>query len=236
MRRVLLGLLVLVLSCAALPARADSTYASVSASGGVLYDDCIEHPYSYSVRVPGDGTYRALRVSLYGPDGALADTGYLAPVANVASGTSTFRLCRPGDPYGTYTIRATVEWGSEPGAPVTSSTLDPAQFSMRKPATRTTLSASTVRPAYGQVVRYRIGTRDERPTGYAATTAAWVLLQKRVAGHWVRIKGSRAMTHPTGRITVRLRYLGHHQPMQVRAVTQPTSRYARSTSPVLHLW
>jgi hypothetical protein len=233
---VLLGLLVLVLSCVALPARADSTFGSVSAPGGVLYDDCIEHPYGYSVRVPGDGTYRALRVSLYGPDGALADTGYVAPAANVASGTSTFRLCRPGDPYGTYTIRATVEWASEPGAPVTSSTLDPAQFSMRKPATRTLLSASTVRPAYGQVVTYRIRALDERPTGYAATVAAWVVLQKRVAGHWVRIKGSRAMTHPTGRIAVRLRYLGHHRPMQVRAVTQPTSRYARSTSPVLHLW
>ena len=236
MRRVLLGLLVLALSCVALPARADSTYGSISASGGVLFDDCIDHPYGYSVSVPGDGTYRALRVSLYAPDGALADAGYVAPAANVASGTSTFRLCRPGDPYGTYTIRATVEWASAPGETVTTRPLDPVQFTMRKPATRTTLAASTTRPAYGQLVTYRIKALDERPTGYAGTVAAWVVLQKRVAGHWVRIKGSRAMTHPTGRIAVRLRYLGHHRPMLVRAVTQPTSRYARSASPTLRLW
>ena len=107
---------------------------------------------------------------------------------------------------------------------------------MRKPRTRTTLAVSTHRPAYGQVVRYRIRALDERPAGYFGTSAAWVHLQKRVDGHWVRMKGSRAMTHVTGYITVRLRYLQHHHRMRVRAVTEPTSRYARSTSPVVRLW
>lgn len=236
MRRVLLGLLALALTCVPMAARADSTYGSVSGSSGVLYDDCVDQPYGWSVSVPGDGTYRALRVSLYAPGGSLARTDYVVPPANVTSGTSSFRMCRPGDAYGTWTIRATVEWGPDPDHIDSSSQLDPAQFTMRKPHTRTTVTASTRRPAYGQVVAWRLRSYDEQPTGYGRNAFAWVHLEKRVGGHWARIPGARAMTHATGAVRIDLRYRAHRQRMLVRAVTEPTSRYARSTSPTLRLW
>jgi hypothetical protein len=236
MKRGLLGFLVLVLAFVAAPARADSTHGSKSGVNGVLYDDCVDQPYRYSVNVQYGAGYRALTARLYGPDGGQVDSDYVAPDTNQASGTSTFRLCRPGDRYGTYTIRATVEWGASPESITNSSRLDDSHFRMRKPHTRTTLWVSTRRPAYGQVVAYRIRALDERPTGYYGTSAAWVFLQKKVDGHWVRILGSRAMTHRTGCVKVRLRYPYHHKPMRIRAVTEQTPRYARSTSPVVRIW
>ncbi|MGY2873683.1 hypothetical protein ACVW00_000873 [Marmoricola sp. URHA0025 HA25] len=236
MRRGLLGLLAVALVCGIGPARADSTLGSTTGVSGVLYDDCLDYPYQWSVDVPGTGTYRALHTQLVAPGGAIADTGYVVPDANVSSGTSTFFLCTQTDPYGSYTIRSQVEWGSDPehiGAPVS---LADSQFTLRKPRTRTSLSVSTRRPAYGQVVKYRVRATDERPTGYFGTPAAWVVVQRKVDGHWVRLKGGRAMTHATGYITVRLPYLQHHKAMRVRALTQPTSRYARSASPVVRIW
>jgi len=235
MKRGLLGFLVIVLACVASPARADSIYGSTSGVDGVLYDDCVAQPFHWSVTAPA-ATYQALRVSLLAPDGALLVSDFYIPLdTSPASGSSTFHLCRPANLYGTYTIRARFESGDDPQT-AQSHQLDDSHFTMRKPFTRTTLSVSTRGPAYGQVVAYRIRALDERPTGYVGTSAAWVLLQKKVDGHWVRIKGSRAMTHSTGYIKVRLRYPYHHKTMRIRAVTQPTSRYARSTSPVVRLW
>lgn len=235
-RRVLLGLLTVALTCLPIAARADSTYGSVSGVSGVLYDDCVDQPYGWSVNVPGDGSYRALRVRLYAPDGSLARTDYVVPPTNVTTGTSSFQMCRPGDAYGTWTIRATLEWGPDPDHINSSSRLDPAQFTMRKPHTRTAVSASTPRPAYGQVVAWRVRSYDEQPAGYVRNAFAWVHLEHRVGGRWVRIPGARAMTHAAGAVRITLRYRAHHQRMLVRAVTEPTSRYARSTSPTVRVW
>lgn len=236
MRRGMLGILVLALALVGSPARAGSTYGSTTGVNGVLYDDCVDQPYRYSVSVPDGAGYRAIRAWLYAPGGALVDSDYVVPDTNTASGTSTFRLCRPTDPFGTYTIRATVEWGQDAEHIDDSSVLDRASFAMRKPRTRTALAVSTHRPAYGQRVTYRITVRDERPGGYARTPFAWVVLQQRVGGHWARIKGSRTLTHDTGRVRLRLRYLHHHQRLRIRAVAQATSRYSRSTSPVVRIW
>jgi hypothetical protein len=232
--RALLGIVALALACVAGPAQADATHGSTSGVDGVLFHDCLAYPYHWAVDVPGGGTYRALDTSLIGPDGAVVDTGYVVPDANVAWGTGSFVLC-PTDPYGSYTIRATVEWGDSSEAILGSATLDDSHFTMRRPLTRTSLSASTRRARHSRVVTYRIATVDERPSGYAANAFAWVHLEKRVSGHWARIKGGRAMTHSTGRVTVRLRHPLHQKAMRVRAVTEPTARYSRSFSPVLRV-
>jgi hypothetical protein len=145
-------------------------------------------------------------------------------------------FCAGVNPFGSYTIRATLQWGADIDHVNQTSAFSPVTFTMRKPHTRTALSVSTHRPAYGQVVRYRIRVWDERPTGYFPTAFAWVVLQKKVDGHWVRIRGSRTLTHDTGRVKLRMRYLGHHRRVKVRAVTQASDRYARSASPPVRLW
>jgi hypothetical protein len=236
MKRVILGALTLALSCVALaaPAHADTGSGTVSGINGVLYDDCRAYPYRYAVDVPIDAQSWRLDVTLIGPNGDTADTGFVGSGEPV-SGTSTFFLCPPTDLYGTYTIRATFEWQDTDSVWHPSAVAD-AHFSMRKPFTRTTLSVSTHRPSYGQVVTYRIGVRDERPEGYVATPFAWVHLQKRVDGHWVRIKGSRTLTHATGRVGLRLRYRHHHKRMRVQAVAEASARFSRSVSPAVRLW
>jgi hypothetical protein len=236
MRRGILGILVLVLACVASPTQADPTYGSTTGVSGVLYDDCLHYPYRYSVSVPAEAGYRDLEVRLIGPSGALADTDFVAPDTNDATGTSSFFLCPPTDLYGSYTIRAKVEWGAGENSITDSSQLDDSHFSMRKPYTRTRLSVSTHRPSYGQMVTYRIRVRDERPTGYYPTAFAWVFLQKRVDGHWVRINGTRTLTHATGRVRLRLRYLHHHKRMRVRAVAAPALRFQRSESTPVRIW
>ncbi|HEX2894268.1 MAG TPA: hypothetical protein VHO29_09740 [Marmoricola sp.] len=231
---MLLGLLALVLTCVPTVARADSTYGSVSGVSGVLYDDCRPYPYGYVVQnVPADAQSWGLDVSLFAPDGSKAGSDFVGDVTG--PGTSAFTLCTQVNPYGTYTIRAVFQW-QDSSKSWHFSQLDAAHFTMRKPHTRTTLSASTRRPAYGQVVAWRVRSYDEQPTGYGRNAFAWVHLEKRVRGHWARIKGARAMTHATGAVRIKLHYRAHHQRMLVRAVTEPTSRYARSTSPTLRLW
>ena len=228
-------MLVLLLAGTAVPARADTTYGTVSGINGVLYDDCFSHPYAFTVgSTPTSAGYWDLTAELVGPTGQVTASDYVAEPA--ATGTSTFGLLCPSDGYGSYTIRATLRWGPEKGAVAQTSRLDDAHFTLRKPRSRTTLSASTRRPAAGQVVRYRVTAYDERPAGFARRAFAWVHLEKRVDGRWVRIRGGRAMTHSTGRITVRLAYRAHHRRMWVRAVTEPAPTYTRSTSPSVRLW
>jgi hypothetical protein len=234
MRRGILGLLVLVLATVGAPARADATYGSVTGVSGVLYDDCLSYPYRYAVTPPAGARDWDVSVVLIGPDGKQADTDFVS--TEVLSGTSWFVLCQPTNLFGRYTIRATFEWLDADSA-WQSSALADSSFTMRKPRSRTTLSASTRRPAYGQRVAFRSGAADENPSGYVPQAFAWVHLEKRRDGHWVRIRGSRAVTHASGYVKVRVRYLKHHhRTMRVRAVTEPTTRYARSVSPVIRLW
>lgn len=237
MRRVLLGALALVLllgGAAGQAAQATSPYGSVTGINGVLYDDCLSYPYRYDVSVPGSPGYWDLTTTLIAPDGRRVAGDY---VADPTSGYSTFGLlCTSPRAYGTYTIRSTVRWGVDKNSLGDPVALDPAHFTLRKPHSRTAVRASTLRPAPGQVVRYRVTAYDERPAGYRPRAFAWVHLEQRRSGRWVRIKGGRAMTHATGRVVIRLRYSGHHLRTRLRAVTEPTSRYTRSTSPTLRLW
>jgi hypothetical protein len=234
MKRALLLGLVLVGTGLVAPATAEGSYGTTAGTNGVLYDDCLDYPYRYAVDLPDGATSWGLDVSLVGPDGREADTDFVA--ADEPTGTSTFFLCPPTDPYGGYTIHATLQW-TDTDAVEHDAALPDSHFTMRKPRTTTRLSASTRRPAYRKFVTFRIRVADERPTGYVGTPFTWVRLQKRVHGEWVGIKGSRAMTHSTGAVKVRVRYtLRHHKPMRVRAVTAATPRYAGSTSPVIRLW
>jgi hypothetical protein len=249
-RRTLLGLLVLVLgtlaapvgAAAATPASAGATKTAtatatvsgtVSGIDGVLHDDCLSYPYGYRVTA-SDAGYWALRTTLVGPDGRRAATDYVSKPP--ATGTSRFGLLCPTDGYGTYTIHAWLEWGTDEAHIDQSTQLADAHFRLRKPRSRTALTVSTRRPAHGQRVAYRLGAAKETAVGYRPAAFAWVHLEQRRHGRWVRIKGGRAMTHSSGRVKVRLRYAGHHQRIRVRAVTERTSTFKRSASPVVRLW
>jgi hypothetical protein len=230
--RAALGALALVAAGAVVPVRAEPAYGSVTGVDGVLYDDCREHPYAYAVAPPAEAEDWDLQVQAYGPDGQLSDTDFVHD--GVLAGNGSFLLCPPADLYGRFTIRATLDWYD--GSTWHPIALADASFSMRKPATRTGLSVSTRRPAYGTKVAYRFRVRDERPEGFAPTAFAWVVLQKRAHGRWVRVKDSRTLTHADGRVKLRLEYRRHRKPLRVRAVTQEGDRWAASVSAPVRLW
>ena len=232
--RALLGIVVLALACVAGPARADSTSGSTTGIDGVLYDDCLSYPYRYSVDVPAEAEQWTLEVTAFGPDGQPAETDSRSNEAT--TGTSSFFLCTRPDGFGTYTIRSTFHWWEADATTPHDVPLADSAFTLRKPFTRTSVVVSSRRPHRGQVVRYRIATRDERPTGFAANAFAWVHLERKAHGHWVRMKGGRGMTHSTGRVRLKLRYPYHHKRLRIRAVTEPSVRYAGSTSPALRIW
>ena len=218
------------------PAQATGSYGSVTGMNGVLYDDCLSYPFGYALSVPADAGYRDLEVRLYEPDGHYSQTATVYPDTNAATGTGSFLLCTQTDLYGRYTMRASVAWGSDSTSIGPRVALDDAQFTLRKPGSRTGMTASTRRPAEGQLVRYRVTAYDERAAGYRPRAFAWVHLEQRKGGHWVRLKGGRAMTHANGTVVIGLRHPGHHRTTKLRAVTEPTTRFTRSTSPVLRLW
>jgi hypothetical protein len=235
MKRLLVVVLALVLAALALSAPAQAVgRGSVTGIDGVLYDDCLDYDYRYQVLVPEGVETWYLEVEARGPDGRVSDTDFVDRPD--PTGVSTFFLCSPPvDRYGTYTIHATFTWVYSSNA--TGSEVFPdANFTLRKPFTRTRLSVSTRRPAFGQLVTYRIMALDERPAGYLPTAFTWVHLEKRRDGHWVRVRGSRALTHANGRVKVRIRYLHHHHRMRIRAITERTPKLRRSVSPVVRLW
>lgn len=233
MRRGILGLLVLVLVCVGAPARAEVSHGSVTGISGVLYDDCLRYPYRYAVTVPEGAQDWDIDARLIGPDGKQASSDRISSA--LVSGTSSVVLCQQTNPYGRYTIRATFDW-LDADSMWQSARLADSSFTLRRPRSKTALTVSTRRPAHGKRVTYRVRAYDERPSGYLPRAFTWVHLEKRRNGHWVRIRGSRAMTHSTGAVKVRLRYAGHHTRMKVRAVTEKTTKFSRSTSPVVRLW
>jgi len=221
-----------------MPARADVFHGSTTGINGVLYDDCLPYTFRWVLDAPDDAGYRDLSASLVEPDGGSSQTVIVYPDTNEAAGTAAFTLCTQVDPYGTYTIKATVEWGPDVEHPDQgSAALPDSHFTLRKPASRTSVTASTRRPAYGQRVAFRIRAFDENPSGFLPQEFTWVHLETRRDGRWVRIRGSRAVTHENGSVKVRVRYLKHHhRTMRVRAVTERTAKYTRSVSPVVRLW
>jgi hypothetical protein len=234
MKRGIIGLVVLALAFVAGPAEADSSHGSVTGVSGVLFNDCLSYPYHYALVIPADAQSWTLDVTALGPDGQVAETDALSNEEPV--GMRGFFLCTRPDGFGTYTIHSTFHWQDADDV-WQQSALDDSSFTLRKPFTTTSVRASIRRPSYRQLVTYRISSFDERPTGYAPNGLAWVHLEKKAHGQWVRMRGGRAMTHSTGRATVRLRYLRHHhRPVRIRAVTEPTVRYAVSASPMLRLW
>jgi hypothetical protein len=133
MGRGFLGIVVLVAACIAGPAHGDATYGSTTGVNGVLFNDCLNHPYGYSLNVPADAQDWYLDTTLVGPGGQVASNDRVA--SEQTAGTSTFFVCTRPDGFGGYTIRSTFHWlPPEPEAAWQESTLDDSSFRLRAPS------------------------------------------------------------------------------------------------------
>ena len=227
MKRGLLGAALAV----ALTATALSAPPAQAASGSltvptiIRYDSCENYPYW--VRTSPDPGYDydvSVEVDVFGPDGQRETGDFLTDFGTTAE--SSLFMCGSEMP-GRWRMDAKVR-ACDYDYNCEEYSLTSRYFTVRKPHTRTSLSVKPARPRKGQVVHFRITTKDERRNGYYATSWAPVYLQEKKHGRWVRVHDSRTSAGETGRAVLRYRWTGGKA--TVRAVTPNSSSFSPSTS------
>lgn len=226
MRRAL-SLLLFIGGLVAVAPTAHAAGGSFSSASGVLYNDCRQHPYNYSVDVPAGTRSWSVDVVVLGPDGIEAASDFIFDDSNAPVGTSSFQVCG-GELPGTWTMTGTLEYSDQDFNSFTTA-MPSATFNMRLPHTRTKLKVSDRTPRYNQKVTFKVRSRDERVTGYFPNQYAEVRLQSRRKGRWVNVRGSKTSTN--GRGVAKISYKWNlRRSAKVRAVTVPTTAYASSRS------
>ena len=125
---------------------------------------------------------------------------------------------------GRYTITAELNFDD---GPFGDELLTEATFTMRKPYSRTTLAVNDRTASYGQVLKFKLGSKSEYPNGYFGDDYADVVLQKRTASGWVRV--GHYYTNEYGVARTNLRWNYRHA-VQVRAMTPTSSGHQTSAS------
>ncbi|MBC2933574.1 hypothetical protein [Nocardioides sp. zg-1228] len=226
MRRVTVPALAALLLAplgAAAPAHAADEVA-VSMPGGVLYDPCDSHEFSYTARLPAGYTDRwSITFELIGPDGGEVDYEYLW--SEPSTGLEDFSICGSPNLAGTYVIQGTGE-ACNPSSSCVPISVAQTSLSFRLPETRTTIKAKPRRPGKGRMVRFAVRSEDERPTGYFGTSSATVRLQVRRKGSWRTVR--KVTTDEGGRASTSVRVKSRRT--KVRAVTADTAFRTGSVS------
>lgn len=194
---------------------------------GVLYQDCRDHPYSFSVLPPPGTDSWSMDVTAYGPDGTSQASDFVYD--DISTGSGGLQFCGSELP-GSYELVAEVEYSDFDayGSGTTTERLT-STFSMRKPSTRTRLQVSTRSPRYNAAVRFTIKTSDERPSGYFPTSYADVRLQRRAGNRWVNVPSGKGFTDSRGREVLTFRWNTRGR-FSVRAVTLDSDNLDGSTS------
>ena len=232
--RLLLGIaLVLVVPLAGPTPSAQAAQAAladgvVSVASGVLYDDCRDHPYSYSFTLPAGTDSWSIDVEAVGPDGTTEVSDIASGSGSISTGTGGLQFCG-SEAAGSYELRATVDHVDHDDVVADGAMAATAAFSMRKPYSRTSLAVSDRSPRFNQVVVFVMKARDERPYGYFATRYATMRLEVKVRGTWQRIRGSQTVSDSRGRARIAYRW-DLRRSIRLRAVTKASSGYTGSTS------
>jgi len=163
------------------PAQAATTFRMTIPDGVVYAEGCQDHAYTYIFDGLPAGYSATLNLTLLGPDGLRAG----ADSQHEPSGTGSFFFCS-SSLTGVYTARGTAEI-CQTSSPYSCSSVDVERaFSMRKPHSRTGLSAPRrVRP--GREFEVKVTVRDERPNGYFPTDYTDVYLEQRGRHGWQRV-------------------------------------------------
>lgn len=210
------------------PAASAASAAVVSVSSGVLYDECRDHPYTFSFTVPAGTDSWTVEAVAVGPDGTTAATDLVLGSGASAAGTGALEFCGT-EQAGVYELRTAVVHRDVETATEGSET-SVASFTMRTPRSRSTLTVSDRTPRFNQRVRFVMKTQHERPSGYARTDGARVHLEVRVPGTpWLAVKGSRRTTDSRGRATVVYRW-DIRRSLWLRTVTETARGWTTSAS------
>ncbi|MEP9381584.1 hypothetical protein [Nocardioides sp. KR10-350] len=216
-------------------AQAASASGWTSSSNGVLYDTSQKHRYGFSVSVPAAADDWDLEVTLVAPDGTDAGSDYKYG-SNSKSASGYFWFFGSEMP-GRYRVKAQLTWYDWDASSNWKHqvSLPTSSFTMRRPHSRTTLTVSDRTPRKGQIVRYTITLRDERPRGYFPTKYEYVVLQHKVGGAWVNYRWSKDVTSARGKVTGRARYEGRPVKLRAKAVASSWVGYTTSSSKIIRL-
>lgn len=212
---------------AAAPAHASS--GSVRASDGVLYKTCRDHAFTYDLDIASGFEHDvSIDTTAYGPDGEAEAIDFDFDIAG--SGTGALLFCGYEMP-GRYTLESKVEACNEEYDCYTFTVSS--SFTMRAPATRTTLAVKPAKPRRNALVRITVRSSDERPNGYFATDGARVVLQTRKGNKWVAVKGGKVFAWD-GKAVIKQRWKKAGR-VQLRATTLASSTGTASVSKVVTL-
>lgn len=210
MARLLRALIVLVASGLGLggltaPAHADPYAVTVSSGPGVLYADCGDHAFHYSVAPPAINISWSIRLVLQAPDGTSAGSLFISK-GDPTTGVDTKQFCARTDLPGTYTVTGTYEVAEFEGSTKvkkTSTPVTPFTFQMRLAGTKATAKASHKKVKRKKKVRVNVQVTDERPSGgYFPTSSAKVQLQRKQGSRWVGVRGTKDWTAANGKATL----------------------------------
>ena len=115
------------------PARADSTYGSLSAPSAVIQPGCHDYGYSYVIHPPANVDWDFL-VTVVAPDGTQDGTKLWASGADGLSGSGVFPLCSSHTPPGVYTLTGELDYSDGSQQAPTQVFLTPAHFTLSSPA------------------------------------------------------------------------------------------------------
>jgi hypothetical protein len=211
---------------AAAPAQADNMAAgSLAARNTVAYPGCRDNPINWTVNLPAGAQDFDFSISVTDPTGEEigADFIWQTPSDGTSGMSGAADICDFAV-RGTYTVTAAdAEW-MDADYNEYPFTIPATTFTVRPPHSRTTATHTQT----AKVVKVKATVKDERKTGYFATTYAAVKLQERRDGHWRTIQ--RGITNSYGRETFSLRrHRGRLHKVTLRVYT-PRDGYTSSAS------
>lgn len=193
----------------AAPAEAGPYDVTVTSGPGVIFADCTDHPFNYSVTPPPAADQWSIQLDVRGPDGGYAGTLMVVSPAATA-GVLTERFCPHYSDPGIYTVTGTYKvLEDDPDSFAYKQTITPvAPFTveMRVAEAEVTAEPSDTTPRIGQLVTVRIKVADELADGgHTPSANAPVALQKRKGRKWVTVRGAKVDTSKKGSAVLKFR-------------------------------
>lgn len=192
------------------PASADDYSVVVTSGPGVIFADCTEHPFNYSVTPPPDASSWKIELAIQAPDGTSGGSVYVGS-SSPTTGVATATFCPNESMAGTYTVTGlyeVLEFNGGLIAQFTRTPVTPFTVELRLPSSEVTATASDETPRLGQRVRVNVEVSDERPAGgFFGTSDVGVQLQRLKGSKWVGVRGTKEVTGSAGTVRLRFRHV-----------------------------
>lgn len=191
-----------------------------------LQDGCHDYDVPLEASMAG-ATGWEIDVTLYAPSGAVSAGGQDAGDGDSLSGVMPFYIC-DFEGVGTYRYDGTFTWTNADASEVTETFTG--ELRMVPQRTRSYLAVSDRTPRVRELVKLKLRSQQETPSGWIANAGEYVAVESRCGReNWSRLPGSKVLTNSRGRATLGIK-LRTRQACNVRTVTLKAANSAVSRS------